>query len=137
MRSGLDIPPPPPEDEANKWAPSNPERWAEFTNTFRRWHSLVRPAYRGSARPAFLYLYTALAMAIEAREELKGAGLWGKKDLAAEMNCHPAWQGYCDHLERAEMALGSLPELLRYSPHTQLDQLYEEVVRTERQFRKG
>ena len=126
------------EDSVERWMPKDPEKQASFNKTFRMWQAHVKPAYKGSARPAFLFLYTALFVLTEARAELIAAGLWtSDSSRADELHAHPAWRTYCDQLRRAEAALSSLPEFQGYSPHSQLDALRTEVVRSELQFRTG
>ncbi len=126
------------EDRVDEWMPQDPEKQASFNKTFRMWHAHVKPQFLGSARPAFLFLYTALFVLKESRDELKAAGLWSSDASRLEaLHAHPVWHRYCDHLRRAEAALASLPEFRGYSPHAQLDELLADVVKTEQQFRAG
>ncbi len=126
------------DDRVDEWMPQDPEKQASFNKTFRLWHAHVKPAFIGSARPAFLFLYTALFVLKESRDELKALGLWTNDASRADaLHAHPTWHRYCDHLRRAEAALASLPEFRQYSPHAQLDEMLADVVRTEQQFRAG
>lgn len=125
-------------DRVDEWMPQDPDKQASFNKAFRLWHAHVKPNFIGSARPAFLFLYTALFVLVESRDELKAAGLWTNDPARADaLHAHPAWNRYCDHLRRAEAALASLPEFGSYSLHTQLDDMLAVVVATEQQFRTG
>ena len=126
-----------PSEESKVWAPTDPKKLAAFTETFNQWRAMVRPEYRGSARAAFLYLYSALITARESRDILKSLELWDRPDAVEEMHAHREWRRYCDQLKRAEMALSEMPEFAKFSPQTQLDQLFIEVESAERRFRGG
>jgi hypothetical protein len=122
----------------NEWLPDDPEKRAVFHESFQLWRSILPPRNRRKARPAFLFLYITLEVMKEARDELAAAGLWSDTpDTQSDCFNHPAWKRYMDQLGRAQTALAFLPEFGGYSLFSQLDVLYEQVVRYEQQMRRA
>ncbi len=122
----------------DQWMPSDPAKREAFKKAFRAWRSQVKPAFRGSALPAFLFLYSTAFLLQELRNELDAAGLWNMHTARQEeRDNHPAWTKYCDHLGRAQVALATLPALQDYSLFTDLDKLIERLIFSEKRFRNG
>jgi hypothetical protein len=137
-------PPPPPTataliDDTVPWLPDEPERKAAFLQVYRYWHAQVRPEYAHKARPAFLFLVTALPVMVKARDDLKGHNLWeppGEQSRQAR-DVHPAWKKYCEFLPRATQALQELDDYRHLSLLSALDDLNARVSKAEKKFREG
>ena len=124
-------------NEKADWLPPEPERRKNFLQAFRLWHLQVQPSFSRAATPAFLYLYSALQVMREARDQLISESLWnplGDKATRAR-DAHPAWNRYCDFMSRAQVALLEIPIYATYSLLSDLDALHDRVVAAERRFR--
>lgn len=124
-------------NEKADWLPPEPERRKNFLQAFRLWHLQVQPSFSRAATPAFLYLYSALQVMREARDQLISEDLWnplGDKATRAR-DAHPAWNRYCDFMSRAQVALLEIPIYATYSLLSDLDALHDRVVAAERRFR--
>lgn len=124
-------------NEKADWLPPEPERRKSFLQAFRMWHLQVQPSFSRAATPAFLFLYSALQMMRESRDQLISENLWqplGDKATRAR-DAHPAWNRYCDFMSRAQVALLEIPIYATYSLLSDLDALHDRVVAAERRFR--
>jgi hypothetical protein len=124
-------------NEKADWLPPEPERRKNFLQAFRLWHLQVQPNFSRAATPAFLFLYSALQVMREARDQLIAEDLWnplGDKATRAR-DAHPAWNRYCDFMSRAQVALLEIPIYATYSLLSDLDALHDRVVAAERRFR--
>jgi hypothetical protein len=126
-------------DETVPWLPDEADRKAAFLQVYRYWHAQVRPEYAHKARPAFLFLVTALPVMVKARDTLKALNLWeppGEHSRQAR-DVHPAWRKYCEFLPRATQALQELDDYRHLSLLTALDDLNGRVTKAEKKFREG
>lgn len=126
-------------DDTVPWLPDEPERKAAFLQVYRYWHAQVRPEYAHKARPAFLFLVTALPVMVKARDTLQGLNLWeppGEHSRQAR-DVHPAWKKYCEFLPRATQALQELDDYRHLSLLTALDDLNSRVTKAEKKYREG
>jgi hypothetical protein len=126
-------------DDTASWLPDEPDRRAAFLQVFRYWHGQVRPEYAHKARPAFLFLVTALPVMVKARDDLKALNLWeppGDQSRQAR-DVHPAWKKYCEFLPRAAQALQELDDYRHLSLLSALDDLNGRVSKAEKRFREG
>lgn len=124
-------------NENADWLPPEPERRKSFLQAFRLWHLQVQPNFSRAATPAFLFLYSALQMMRESRDQLISEDLWqplGDKATRAR-DAHPAWNRYCDFMSRAQVALLEIPIYASYSLLSDLDALHDRVIAAERRFR--
>jgi hypothetical protein len=124
-------------DENAHWLPPEADRRNAFLKAYAVWHSRVLPNFSRSARPSFLYLYTALPVLRDCRETLKGLDLW--EPLTDSQNKrreeHAAWKRYCDFLPKVQAALVELDRYNGYSLYTQLDEILAAVLKDEERFR--
>jgi hypothetical protein len=121
------------------WLPEEASRREAFLNIFRYWHAKVRPEYAHKARPAFLFLVTALPVMVQARDHLQSLNLWeppGEQSRQAR-DVHPAWRKYCEFLPRATQALQELDDYRHLSLLLALDDLVGRVSKAEKKFREG
>jgi hypothetical protein len=126
-------------DDTVPWLPDEADRKAAFLQVYRYWHAQVRPEYAHKARPAFLFLVTALPVMVKARDTLKALNLWeppGEHSRQAR-DVHPAWRKYCEFLPRATQALQELDDYRHLSLLTALDDLNGRVTKAEKKFREG
>ena len=126
-------------DEDAPWLPAEPDRKAAFLQVFRYWHGQVRPESAAKARPAFLFLVTALPMMVQSRNELQTLNLWeppGEQSRQARDE-HPAWRRYCEFLPRAQQALSELDNFKHLSLLSALDDLMDRVLKAEKRYREG
>ena len=126
-------------DENAPWLPDEPDRRAAFLQVFRYWHGQVRPEYAHKARPAFLFLVTALPVMVKARDTLQALNLWeppGEHSRQAR-DVHSSWKKYCEFLPRATQALQELDDYRHLSLLTALDDLNARVIKSEKKFREG
>jgi hypothetical protein len=126
-------------DDSASWLPPEEERKVAFLQVFRYWHAQVRPEYAHKARPAFLFLVTALPVMVKARDTLEALNLWeppGEHSRQAR-DTHPAWKKYCEFLPRATQALQELDDYRHLSLLTALDDLNARVIKAEKKFREG
>jgi hypothetical protein len=126
-------------DENAPWLPAEPDRKAAFFQVYRYWHAQVRPESAAKARPAFLFLVTALPMMVKARDDLKALNLWeppGEQSRQAR-DAHSAWRRYCDMLPRAQQALGELDSFSHLSLLSALDDLQDRILKAEVRYRQG
>ena len=126
-------------DESAPWLPPEAERKVAFLQVFRYWHGQVRPEYAHKARPAFLFLVTALPVMVKARDTLQALNLWeppGEHSRQAR-DTHSAWKKYCEFLPRATQALQELDDYRHLSLLTALDDLNTRVIKAEKKFREG
>lgn len=124
-------------NEKADWLPPEPERRKSFLQAFRMWHLQVQPSFSRAATPAFLFLYSALQMMRESRDQLIAEDLWqplGDRATRAR-DAHPAWNRYCDFMSRAQVALLEIPIYASYSLLSDLEALHDRVVAAERRFR--
>jgi hypothetical protein len=124
-------------NEKADWLPPDPERRKTFLQAFRMWHLQIQPSFSRAATPAFLFLYSALQMMRESRDQLISENLWqplGDRAHRAR-DSHPAWNRYCDFMSRAQVALLEIPIYASYSLLSDLDALHDRVVAAERRFR--
>jgi hypothetical protein len=126
-------------DDAAPWLPDEAERKVAFLQVFRYWHAQVRPEYAHKARPAFLFLVTALPVMVKARDNLQALNLWeppGEQSRQAR-DKHPAWKRYCEFLPRATQALQELDDYRHLSLLSAMDDLNSRVIKAEKKFREG
>jgi hypothetical protein len=126
-------------DDTAPWLPDEEDRKVAFLQVFRYWHAQVRPEYAHKARPAFLFLVTALPVMVKARDTLQALNLWeppGEHSRQAR-DVHPAWKKYCEFLPRATQALQELDDYRHLSLLLALDDLNGRVIKAEKKFREG
>jgi hypothetical protein len=126
-------------DEAAPWLPDEADRKTAFLQVFRYWHAQVRPEFAHKARPAFLFLVTALPVMVKARDTLVAKDLWEPHgDQSREKrDQHPSWKKYCEFLPRAQQALQELDDYRHLSLLTALDDLNGRITKAEKRFREG
>ncbi|MDB5457834.1 MAG: hypothetical protein JWP92_3419 [Caulobacter sp.] len=126
-------------NEDVQWLPPDPKRKASFFEAFRIWHMQVQPQFGRAATPTFLFLYIALPVMKECRDELIDLDLWnplGQRAMNAR-DKHIAWKKYCEFMPRAQVAMMEIPIYATYSLLSDLDALCERIVTAERRFREG
>ena len=122
-----------------QWLPPDPARKANFFEAFRIWHMQVQPQFARAATPTFLFLYIALPVMKECRDELMGLNLWnplGQRAMNAR-DTHVAWKKYCEFMPRAQVAMMEIPIYATYSLLSDLDALCERIIVAEKRFREG
>lgn len=122
-----------------QWLPPDPTRKASFFEAFRIWHMQVQPQFSRAATPTFLFLYIALPVMKECRDELMGLNLWnplGQRAMNAR-DGHIAWKKYCEFMPRAQVAMMEIPIYATYSLLSDLDALCERIITAEKRFREG
>lgn len=122
-----------------QWLPPDPARKANFFEAFRIWHMQVQPQFARAATPTFLFLYIALPVMKECRDELVGLNLWnplGQRAMNAR-DSHISWKKYCEFMPRAQVAMMEIPIYATYSLLSDLDALCERIVVAEKRFREG
>ncbi|ACL93785.2 hypothetical protein [Caulobacter vibrioides] len=126
-------------NENATWLPPDPVRKAGFFEAYRIWHLQVQPQFGRAATPTFLFLYIALPVMKQCRDELMDLDLWnplGQRALNARDN-HPAWKKYTEFMPRAQVAMMEIPIYATYSLLSDLDALCERIVTAEKRFREG
>lgn len=121
------------------WLPPDPAKKAGFFEAYRIWHLQVQPQFGRAATPTFLFLYIALPVMKQCRDELMDLDLWnplGQRAMAARDN-HVSWKKYTEFMPRAQVALMEIPIYATYSLLSDLDALCERIVVAERRFREG
>jgi len=121
------------------WLPPDPARKAGFFEAYRIWHLQVQPQFARAATPTFLFLYIALPVMKQCRDELMDLDLWnplGQRALNARDN-HVAWKKYTEFMPRAQVAMMEIPIYATYSLLSDLDALCERILTAERRFREG
>jgi hypothetical protein len=121
------------------WLPPDPKRKAGFFEAFRIWHMQVQPQFSRAATPTFLFLYIALPVMKQCRDELMDLDLWnplGQRAMSAR-DGHAAWKKYCEFMPRAQVALMEIPIYATYSLLSDLDALCERILTAEKRFREG
>ena len=121
------------------WLPPDPARKAGFFEAFRIWHMQVQPQFTRAATPTFLFLYIALPVMKQCRDELMDLNLWnplGQRAMSAR-DAHLSWKKYCEFMPRAQVALMEIPIYATYSLLSDLDALCERIVTAEKRFREG
>jgi hypothetical protein len=126
-------------DEDAGWLPSDKDRRAAFLQMFRLWHGHVLLEYTARATPAFLFLATVLPVLAQARDELRGQGLWEPPEgpLRADRDAHPSWRKYCEFLPRAQQAAMEVRPYRTTPLVSGLDGLLARVTAAEKGFREG
>jgi len=126
-------------DDTAPWLPEEADRKTAFLQVFRYWHAQVRPEFAHKARPALLFLVTALPVMVKARDTLVALDLWEPHgDQSREKrDQHPSWKKYCEFLPRAQQALQELDDYRHLSLLTALDDLNGRIIRAEKKFREG
>jgi hypothetical protein len=122
-----------------QWLPPDPVRKAGFFEAFRIWHMQVQPQFSRAATPTFLFLYIALPVMKECRDELMSLSLWnplGQRAMNAR-DGHIAWKKYCEFMPRAQVAMMEIPIYATYSLLSDLDPLCERIITAEKRFREG
>lgn len=122
-----------------QWLPPDPARKANFFEAFRIWHMQVQPQFARAATPTFLFLYIALPVMKECRDELMDLNLWnplGQRAMNAR-DTHLAWKKYCEFMPRAQVAMMEIPIYATYSLLSDLDALCERIITAEKRFREG
>jgi len=122
-----------------QWLPPDPARKAGFFEAFRIWHMQVQPQFSRAATPTFLFLYIALPVMKECRDELMSLSLWnplGQRAMNAR-DGHIAWKKYCEFMPRAQVAMMEIPIYATYSLLSDLDPLCERIITAEKRFREG
>lgn len=122
-----------------QWLPPDPARKAGFFEAFRIWHMQVQPQFARAATPTFLFLYIALPVMKECRDELMTLNLWnplGQRAMNAR-DGHIAWKKYCEFMPRAQVAMMEIPIYATYSLLSDLDALCERIIVAEKRFREG
>ena len=113
--------------------------WDRHKDRFRIWHMQVQPQFSRAATPTFLFLYIALPVMKQCRDELMDLDLWnplGQRAMAARDN-HIAWKKYTEFMPRAQVALMEIPIYATYSLLSDLDALCERILTAEKRFREG
>jgi len=126
-------------NEQATWLPPDPARKAGFFEAYRIWHLQVQPQFGKAATPTFLFLYIALPVMKQCRDELMDLDLWnplGQRAMAARDN-HISWKKYTEFMPRAQVALMEIPIYATYSLLSDLDALCERIVVAEKRFREG
>lgn len=121
------------------WLPPDPARKAGFFEAYRIWHLQVQPQFGRAATPTFLFLYIALPVMKQCRDELMDLDLWnplGQRALSARDN-HTSWKKYTEFMPRAQVALMEIPIYATYSLLSDLDALCERITTAEKRFREG
>ncbi|WP_454718146.1 hypothetical protein [Caulobacter segnis] len=121
------------------WLPPDPARKAGFFEAYRIWHLQVQPQFGRAATPTFLFLYIALPVMKQCRDELMDMDLWnplGQRAMAAR-DGHVSWKKYTEFMPRAQVALMEIPIYATYSLLSDLDALCERIVVAEKRFREG
>lgn len=121
------------------WLPPDPARKAGFFEAYRIWHLQVQPQFARAATPTFLFLYIALPVMKQCRDELIDLDLWnplGQRALNARDN-HIAWKKYTEFMPRAQVAMMEIPIYATYSLLSDLDALCERITTAEKRFREG
>jgi hypothetical protein len=122
-----------------QWLPPDPVRKANFFEAFRIWHMQVQPQFGRAATPTFLFLYIALPVMKECRDELMDQNLWnplGQRAMNAR-DTHLSWKKYCEFMPRAQVAMMEIPIYATYSLLSDLDALCERIITAEKRFREG
>ncbi|PTT73936.1 hypothetical protein DBR41_27760, partial [Pseudomonas sp. HMWF010] len=93
------------------WLPPDPARKAGFFEAFRIWHMQVQPQFSRAATPTFLFLYIALPVMKQCRDELMELDLWNPLSQRAThaRDAHASWKKYCEFMPRAQVALMEIP----------------------------
>lgn len=126
-------------NESASWLPPDPARKAGFFEAYRIWHLQVQPQFGRAATPTFLFLYIALPVMKQCRDELIDLNLWnplGQRAMAARDN-HTSWKKYTEFMPRAQVALMEIPIYATYSLLSDLDALCERITTAEKRFREG
>lgn len=126
-------------NESASWLPPDPVRKAGFFEAYRIWHLQVQPQFAKAATPTFLFLYIALPVMKQCRDELVDLDLWnplGQRALNARDN-HPSWKKYTEFMPRAQVAMMEIPIYATYSLLSDLDALCERIITAEKRFREG
>ena len=121
------------------WLPPDPARKAGFFEAYRIWHMQVQPQFSRAATPTFLFLYIALPVMKECRDQLQALDLWnplGQRAMNAR-DAHVAWKKYCEFMPRAQVAIMEIPIYATYSLLSDLDALSERILTAEKRFREG
>ena len=121
------------------WLPPDPARKAGFFEAYRVWHMQVQPQFSRAATPTFLFLYIALPVMKECRDQLQALDLWnplGQRAMNAR-DGHVAWKKYCEFMPRAQVAIMEIPIYATYSLLSDLDALSERILTAEKRFREG
>ena len=126
-------------DESSSWLPDEADRKTAFLQVFRYWHAQVRPEFAHKAKPAFLFLVTALPVMVKARDTLVELDLWEPhgEHSRQKRDQHPSWKKYCEFLPRATQALQELDDYRHLSLLTALDDLSGRITKAEKKFREG
>jgi hypothetical protein len=126
-------------DETAPWLPDESERRTAFLQVYRYWHAQVRPEYAHKAKPAFLFLVTALPVMVKARDTLEAQNLWEPPGEHSRQlrDQHSSWKKYCEFLPRATQALQELDDYRHLSLLTALDDLNGRITKAEKKFREG
>jgi len=122
-----------------QWLPPDPARKASFFEAFRIWHMQVQPQFARAATPTFLFLYIALPVMKDCRDELMDQNLWnplGQRAMNAR-DTHLSWKKYCEFMPRAQVAMMEIPIYATYSLLSDLDALCERIITAEKRFREG
>jgi hypothetical protein len=126
-------------NEQATWLPPDPVRKASFFEAYRIWHLQVQPQFARAATPTFLFLYIALPVMKQCRDELMDLDLWnplGQRALNAR-DSHVAWKKYTEFMPRAQVAMMEIPIYATYSLLSDLDALCERIITAEKRFREG
>ena len=121
------------------WLPPDPKRKAGFFEAFRIWHMQVQPQFSRAATPTFLFLYIALPVMKQCRDDLVDLNLWnplGQRAMNAR-DAHVSWKKYCEFMPRAQVAMMEIPIYATYSLLSDLDPLCERILTAEKRFREG
>lgn len=126
-------------DRNAHWLPPEENKKDSFLEAFRVWHMQVLPPYSRAATPTFLFLFIALPMMKECRDELIDLNLWTPLGHRAEAarDAHIAWKKYTELMPRAQAAMMEIPIYASYSLLSELDKLCERIVTAESRFRAG
>lgn len=126
-------------NENATWLPPDPVRKQGFFEAYRIWHLQVQPQFARAATPTFLFLYIALPVMKQCRDDLMDLDLWnplGQRAMAAR-DGHVAWKKYTEFMPRAQVALMEIPIYATYSLLSDLDALCERITTAEKRFREG
>ena len=119
------------------WLPAEGKRRESFFMAFRAWRLAIKPELKAHATPAFLFLYTALPVMRDSRDDLVRLDLW--KPLThskwSAREAHIAWKRYCEMMPRAQVALSEVKAYASYSLESELDVLCARILEAEKRMR--
>ena len=115
------------------------ERRDSFMVGYRMWHMQIVPHYASEASPGFLFMFGSLPNMLKIKQQLIEIGLWDPPTQKGkeQRQGHDLWRRYCENMARIESARVEIPSLRQYSLGTQIEEMWEHVMKLERRFRTG